>query len=353
MDHDELARSLSSLSLMSLARVDSESESDIESVVPYDTGSLQGGGTEEEVLAGCIESLVGMVRRKGVLERALEDKACDVLESLRSGRRDDEEGKTRRDGPFLTIPETGRLDVVGGGKDVRAAGYAAQVTPRGADLEGIERTLLMFSHFGDKNGVVYHYGTGMGTRETFRSPYLRGELGVYSDSPESRYTQRKRLVDRRAVTNNTTTRWWMVDLKEGNRLVLEYYTVRHTHNGGNYLRSWVLEGTMDAALALKAATREDARWVALSVHEDDRTMTNAGQYAGWAVTGGNSTDGVEGGGGFRVFRLRITGPTSDGAHTISVSDLELYGLLSTTTGSSASSSSASSSSASSSSTSPP
>lgn len=171
------------------------------------------------------------------------------------------------------------------------------------------RVPLLFGHNGDQNGVVYYCGLGRGASSSFVCPHDTGMCLVDCSSPESRYTKRRRLVDRKGGTLNTASgqpAWWQLDLTEGHSLLCNRYSVRHGRTNDNYLRSWLLEATNDVTL-------QD--WVQLRVHEGDSALCFPGQYASWDVP----TAGRE---PYRFFRLRLGG---SGRGEIAIAEFELYG----------------------------
>jgi hypothetical protein len=101
-----------------------------------------------------------------------------------------------------------------------------------------------------------------------------------------------------------------VDLGEGRSLVPNHYCLRHGFNGGqNLLRSWRLEGSTDAT-----------EWTVLRTHQDDDSLRcQAFSVAHWAI------DGVEV--AYRHFRVVQAGPNSSGDATLTLSGIELYGML--------------------------
>jgi hypothetical protein len=107
--------------------------------------------------------------------------------------------------------------------------------------------------------------------------------------------------------------WWAIDLGSGTQLVANYYTIRQD-GSSNFPRSWALQGSNDAA----------AGWTDLRAHRDDAAVKRPAQFASWPLQ-------CRAAGGYRHFRLLLTGPTASEhppeRHCLSLCGVELYGSL--------------------------
>jgi len=109
-------------------------------------------------------------------------------------------------------------------------------------------------------------------------------------------------------TNNEPGSWVAVQLAVA--VALKGYDLRYGGNGGSWvLRNWNLEGSNDGV-----------EWV-LHQHANDRSLAAPGHStASWEV---NNPDGLA----FSRFRVIMTGPHSNGGHSLCMMRLELYGRV--------------------------
>lgn len=107
---------------------------------------------------------------------------------------------------------------------------------------------LMYVFDGDKNGVIQYIGTDCGTKQ-WVNPVLAKMIEVKASSPAARHTDPRALVSGHFLRTSYAwprfegghpMTWWAVDLGEGNRLMCNYYTVRHD-GSQDFMRSWVLQ----------------------------------------------------------------------------------------------------------------
>lgn len=172
---------------------------------------------------------------------------------------------------------------------------------------------------GDSNGVIYFAGTSYGQHPWF-NPVLLKKLSVTASSPPSRYTDPKALVSRMyqatsfagpRTIDGSNFSWWMVDIGQDHQLMCNYYTLRQD-GSATYFRSWALQGSIDGE-----------NWIDLSVHKDDRTICQPGQFASWPIQGPTSLLP------FRFFRVTLTGPTTSQSNpwNFCICFIELYGYF--------------------------
>uniref|UniRef100_A0A0D9ZXR9 BTB domain-containing protein n=1 Tax=Oryza glumipatula TaxID=40148 RepID=A0A0D9ZXR9_9ORYZ len=151
---------------------------------------------------------------------------------------------------------------------------------------------LQYISDGDNNGVIYYAGTSFGKHQWI-NPVLAKNITVTASSPNSRYTDPKALVSKNY------------------QLMCNYYTVRQD-GSATFMRSWVLQGSMDGR-----------SWTSLHVHEDDQTICQPGQFASWPITGQTALLP------FRFFRVMLTAPATGVSNTwnLCICFLELYGYF--------------------------
>uniref|UniRef100_A0ACD5XXC3 Uncharacterized protein n=1 Tax=Avena sativa TaxID=4498 RepID=A0ACD5XXC3_AVESA len=178
---------------------------------------------------------------------------------------------------------------------------------------------LQYISDGDNNGVIYYAGTSFGKHQWI-NPVLSKNITVTASSPNSRYTNPKALVSQNyqgtcfagpRVEDGKKCSWWMVDIGQDHQLMCNYYTVRQD-GSTMFMRSWVLQGSMDGE-----------NWTSLGAHEDERTICQPGQFASWPITGPSALLP------FRFFRLALTGPTTGVSDNwnLCICFLELYGYF--------------------------
>lgn len=177
---------------------------------------------------------------------------------------------------------------------------------------------LVYVYDGDHNGICWYLGTCCGSQK-WVNPVLGGRLNVIASSPECRNTNSRALVGGVFLRNNFAgpkvihggqkTSWWILDFGDSQRLAVNYYTLR-TDGSQDFLRSWVLQGSMDGQL-----------WVDLRRHLSDTTFRMPGQWASWPIVGHAAAIP------YRMFRVLLVGPNTDAPnpHHICLSNIELYG----------------------------
>lgn len=176
---------------------------------------------------------------------------------------------------------------------------------------------LQYISDGDNNGVIYYAGTSFGKHQWI-NPVLAKNITVMASSPNSRYTDPKALVSKNYQgtcfagprdEDGKKCSWWMVDIGQDHQLMCNYYTVRQD-GSTTFMRSWVLQGSMDGE-----------NWTSLGVHEDEWTICQPGQFASWPITGPSALLP------FRFFRLALTGPATGNTWNLCICFLELYGYF--------------------------
>ncbi|KAK9823236.1 hypothetical protein WJX72_001265 [[Myrmecia] bisecta] len=185
---------------------------------------------------------------------------------------------------------------------------------------------LMYIFDGDHNGVCHFLGTQYGAQE-WVNPVLAERLQVRASSPVCRNTKPQGVVSGQFLRNNfagprseagVAQTWWSLDLGAANRLMCNYYTLRHDASQ-DYLRSWALQGSHDGL-----------SWVDLRRHLNDATIRLAGQYASWPVVGHAASAP------YRMFRILLLGPNASpvasARQRICLSYIELYGYFHRTSG---------------------
>ncbi|XP_062227782.1 BTB/POZ domain-containing protein At2g30600 isoform X2 [Phragmites australis] len=178
---------------------------------------------------------------------------------------------------------------------------------------------LQYISDGDNNGVIYYAGTSFGKHQ-WMNPVLAKNITVMASSPNCRYTDPKALVSKNyqgtcfagpCIEEGKKRSWWMVDIGQDHQLMCNYYTVRQD-GSTTFMRSWVLQGSMDGW-----------SWTNLRVHEDDQTICQPGQFASWPIPGPPALLP------FRFFRVALMGPAAGVSNTwnLCICFLELYGYF--------------------------
>ncbi|KAI5075302.1 hypothetical protein GOP47_0009378 [Adiantum capillus-veneris] len=178
---------------------------------------------------------------------------------------------------------------------------------------------LFFICDGDSNGVLYYAGTSHGAH-AWMNPALTKKVSVTASSPLSRFTDAKALVSRQyqgtsfagpSFEGGHPCSWWKIDLGESHQLMCNHYTLRQD-GSVNYVRSWSLQGSSD-----------DRNWLDLRIHQNEKTLSRAGQFASWPIHSANAHLP------FRYFRIILTGPTSSSSRpwNLCICYTELYGYL--------------------------
>jgi hypothetical protein len=123
--------------------------------------------------------------------------------------------------------------------------------------------------------------------------------------------------------------WWEVDFSPSNAaLAVDYYTLR-ADGSGDWPRNWALLGSDGAgggggAGDAAAPPQPQQRWTLLRRHVGDATLSHAGCYGSWAVTGAAAARA------WRALRVVSTGPhAGPGAPpgALALSGVEFYGSL--------------------------
>lgn len=197
-------------------------------------------------------------------------------------------------------------------QDLELTGLCA-ASRRSRSLKGRNLVECLFSHAGDRNGVLYYLGTGMKKGAPWINPLKRNLIDVKLSCPPTRYCQRSSFVGTDFHSTSFITGsppWLLIDLGPSCALIITYYTIQHD-GSENYLRDWELQGSEDSI-----------NWLSLSHHANDRTIFQSGQFAGWSIEANLSSQG------FRFFRI-IQHP--DRGSRMSLCRTELYGFLKTIT----------------------
>ncbi|MCO5582625.1 hypothetical protein L7F22_036523 [Adiantum nelumboides] len=197
---------------------------------------------------------------------------------------------------------------------VQLAENSAQFSQRSSKLRE-----LFYICDGDSNGVLYYAGTSFGAH-AWMNPALTKKIFVTASSPLSRFTDAKALVSRQyqgtsfagpSFKDGHPCSWWKIDLGESHQLMCNHYTLRQD-GSVNYIRSWSLQGSSD-----------DRNWLDLRVHQNEKTLSRAGQFASWPIHSASARLP------FRYFRILLTGPMSSSSHpwNLCLCYIELYGYL--------------------------
>ncbi|MDP2438750.1 MAG: BTB/POZ domain-containing protein, partial [archaeon] len=193
-------------------------------------------------------------------------------------------------------------------QDLEVKGLLA-ASRRSRSIKGSNLVECLFSHAGDRNGVLHYLGTGMKKHETWINPVKRGLVNVHLSCAPTRYCQRFSFVgaDFRSTSFITgSPPWLMIDLGASCAMIITSYTIQHD-GSDNYLRDWELQ-----------ASEDNETWLVIYRHIADRTVSQPGQFARWSIDANLSRQG------FRYIRL-IQNP-SQGTR-MSLCRVEFYGFL--------------------------
>lgn len=193
-------------------------------------------------------------------------------------------------------------------QDLELSGLCA-ASRRARSIKGRNLVECLFSHAGDRNGVLYYLGTGMKKGSMWINPLKRNLADVKVSCASSRYCQRPAFVgtdfhSTSFITGNPP--WLLIDLGERCSLIITYYTIQHD-GSDNFLRNWELQGSEDSLT-----------WMSLRRHVDDREISQPGQFAGWSIEANLSSQG------FRFLRI-IQDPKA--GSRMSICRIEFYGFL--------------------------
>lgn len=178
---------------------------------------------------------------------------------------------------------------------------------------------LPFGTPGDTNGVLYYKGTS-GLTVTFSNPITSGAVR-YQLLPQTYNADLSQFginyaTDRGAAANAGFTGldlpdgskpWVTIDLLD-KELQPNYYTIQGRSDfNGNFLRSWIFEGSND-----------NTNWTTLDTRTGD---TQQGQGIWGTYTASASI-------GYRYLRIRQTAVDSSGNWLLGLGEIEFYGVLS-------------------------
>lgn len=184
---------------------------------------------------------------------------------------------------------------------------------------------LVFSSFGDPNGLFYYLGSvGTGTWVVpvplgNDMPAVGANLTISADAPiRTDYpAYLSKMVDRENnlsyLTGSSTPGHW-VKFDLGTRSINpNYVTIRSRSEDGLYvMRNWRVDGSND-----------DIAWTTLLTVVNDGPETIAGAWFGKAIVGAPDF--------YRYIRIYMTGPESQGSYFMSIGEAEFYGILRDTT----------------------
>lgn len=169
---------------------------------------------------------------------------------------------------------------------------------------------LLFSNFGDQNGLFYYLGTN-GLSQNWINPITTGVVNASATLAPSGGTL-PQLVDRSLnsqwYTNSGIGQLIEFDLGKW-RLTVSDYTIRHDSENGYFLRNWKLQGSSD-----------NTNWTDLDNRVNDTTINAVGGWGRFSVATTTA---------YQYFRIINTGPDSNGTNYIVLSEIEFYGVLST------------------------
>lgn len=163
-------------------------------------------------------------------------------------------------------------------------------------------------------GVVYDLVTNHGKTSEVNPSSTQIVATRSSDGKGCAEDVLKNLVKWGTVskTKDEQSSWWCVDLTEKHALYLTHYTLRHgRYRRRSVLLNWRLEGSLD-----------ERTWTTLRNHENDFGLIRhrvSYSTCTWAIDRNPSA--------FRYFRVLQTGKNSSGKLDISLSGIELYGVL--------------------------
>eukprot|EP01012_Entosiphon_sulcatum_P025638 TRINITY_DN30990_c0_g1_i1.p1 TRINITY_DN30990_c0_g1~~TRINITY_DN30990_c0_g1_i1.p1 ORF type:complete len:268 (+),score=53.74 TRINITY_DN30990_c0_g1_i1:36-839(+) len=172
---------------------------------------------------------------------------------------------------------------------------------------------LRFVKPGDRGGLIYLIATNHGAQE-WQNPLEAKLVKVEASSVKSgelRDVVACEAKEQVFFTNNEKNSWVQVDLG-AYRLKPSNYTLAHCptlamEDIGFFMRNWDLQGSADGQ-----------KWVVLSTHRNDTTLSPEQLTAAWTVEGATEF--------YRFFRIQMhQSGNSKGTGSIVLCCLELYG----------------------------
>lgn len=199
--------------------------------------------------------------------------------------------------------------------------------PSGA---GITNRTFTFASGGDTNGVFRAMGMSAGGNFSFFPPISQRYISAFSSSTTSDAGLENLIVRNVAPWSSEVANTFILfniaksfDLRIG----ITKYAMKSGTSSTNLPRNWTLHGTDDVVNGnfqrigedFTAATNAAATWTLLDERINDTTIALANQYG---IFTPNRSQQL-----FRVIKLTVTGPASDGINHISLNELEFYGLM--------------------------
>lgn len=174
-----------------------------------------------------------------------------------------------------------------------------------------EGKVFRYAYDFDTHGLFYWLGS-RGGMTAWRNPaeadYVEVTASSLASSPPSKPASA--LCGRetvRCVTQPKPNQYFLVNLKRY-KLQPTHYTMRHYDSWDTEaLRNWQIEGSNDGR-----------SYDVLREHINDKRLNKIGATATWSLPVKKS---------YQFFRIRQTGPNSNDNHYLSLSGLEMYGIL--------------------------
>mmetsp|Transcript_10843 Transcript_10843/g.15126 ORF Transcript_10843/g.15126 Transcript_10843/m.15126 type:complete len:488 (-) Transcript_10843:133-1596(-) len=170
------------------------------------------------------------------------------------------------------------------------------------------RRSASFLAFDDKKqGVFYFIGTS-GLKTSWTNPCKAGWMTVQLSS--SGGASRHCICDRKwgtgAVENSygSSPTWISFDLKDYQVVPRSYYVHQ---DQDHFLRNWKFE-----------VSNDNVRWIVLSNHTNDATITNDNRFGHFKVQCGRP---------YRYFKIHVTGPSHKGQPSFDLTQVELFGRV--------------------------
>jgi hypothetical protein len=171
---------------------------------------------------------------------------------------------------------------------------------------------LRYAYDFDQNGLFYWLGS-KGKTVPWGNP---GEAGIVTCTASTLANQPASkpawaICGRetvRCVTLPQPKQWMAVDLRD-KRIQPSHYTLRHYDSwDSEALRTWQFEGSVDGV-----------NWDILRAHYNDGALNKKGATHTWVITNAPKA--------YRFLRIAQTGVNSNNNHYLSLSGLEVYGVL--------------------------
>ena len=198
------------------------------------------------------------------------------------------------------------------------------------------RHQLDFSGCDDPKGLLYFLGTD-GLKAPFENPATKtAGFRVTVEKGSNKFSPASTITDRHMGARCTTDwkdlhkSWVVVDLGKDVCLRPSRYMIRAGYENGSFaMVDWCLEGI----LCDRDSCANNTSWVVIKKHVNDLSMYNSGVSnpldfcsCSYALDDDGSW-GREFGGFFRKFRIRMLKPNVDGNAYLSLSQLEMWGIL--------------------------